>query len=247
MKYVYIGIAILVLLAGAWVYSLWLDYQSLKYEHEITLQNSQALKDSLEVAAGTVAVITAQVRDLKTENQDLKGKNVALQIKNKLILDSLHAQGTADSTIITDSTATVKFKGKQKFANFSGWTLADLKDSSKSLWDLSLAFDEIDTKHVLFKDTDGLWKMKSISLTDGARVKGISAIDDDTFNALQKYSPPVPPKNFGLHLQASTADIWGGIVIRYNERWYVNLNYRFVNAKPQWSDNAMIGLSYFLF
>lgn len=245
--YLYIGIAILALFGASKIFALWQDYQALKFAHETTLQNQAALEDSLTVAAGKETVLASQVRDLKSENQDLKGKNVALQIKNKALLDSLHSQGDADSTILTDSTAKVTFKGKEKFAHFSGWTLADLRDSSRSKWSLNMWFDDIDTRTVLFQDTDELWKLKSISLTEGVRVKGISTLDDDTFAALQKYSPPIPPKNFGLNLQANTENIWGGVIFRFDERWYLNANYRIVNTQPKLIDNVLIGVSYFLF
>jgi hypothetical protein len=242
----YIALAITLYGGGNWVYGLWKNYQTLKFEQQMTFQNQRALEDSLFVLAGKQTIITSQVRDLTVENQELKGKTVALTIKTRVLADSLRRHGRDTTAIITDSSASVKFSGKEKFANFSGWTSANLKTPTLSTWGLDLWFDEITTKAILFKDFDDLWKLKTISLTDGINIHGISVLDDNTFAALQKYSPPVPPKNFGIQFQGNTSDIWGGIIFRYNDRWYFNTNYRVINSQSKWFENLLIGTSYFV-
>jgi hypothetical protein len=244
--YLYIGLAIAVLICGVWVYGMWRDYQILKSEHQISLQNQKALGDSISVQAAKITVITSEVRDLKAENADLKGKNVALQVKNKILVDSIKILGKSTATI-TDSSVRVPFSGQKNIFHFDGWTLANLRHLELSTWELNGHFDPINTKSVLFKDVDGFWKLKSMSLTEGIILRGTSDLDDDTFNALQKYSPPAPLNHFGLNVQANTKDFYGGIIFRYDERWYLNLDYRFMNAQSQWFDNMLVGVSYFLF
>jgi len=243
--YFYIGLAIVILLSGSWIYSLWQDYQALRFEHQIILQNQQAYKDSLTVIAGKETILVSQVQDLTSENQGLKEEKAALIIKVSILIDSIKNSG-GSTAIITDSSVRVTFTGKKSIVNFTGWTLANLIIPDSSKWDLSLFFDPVETKAVLYKD-DELWKLKTISLTEGIRVKGISILDDDTFAALQKYEPPVQSKNLGFNVQANTRDIWGGLIIKYNNQWYFNANYRIVNQQPKWIDNALVGVSYFLF
>ena len=244
----YIGLALIVLFVAKWAYGVWTDYQTLQHEHQMSLQNQQALSDSLNVLASRETVIASKIEDLALKKDTLQHKNTILEIKTKLLLDSLKKQGKANNTLATDSTVKVTFSSKELFVNFNGWTLANLRDTSLSTWGLEMKFDDIDTRADLFQDPiDKLWKLHTISLMPGVQLKGISTLDEKTYDMLQKYKAPQPPKSLGLNLQFNTKDCWGGIILRYNEQWYLNANYRVVNALPRWTDNLLLGISYFLF
>jgi len=245
-QYLYLGLAVIVAAFSIWAYGQWKDYQALKFEHQMTLQNAQAFKDSANIQAAKVTILASQVHDLAAENKDLKGKIVALQIDNQALIAQINAHGTGTATV-TDTTIKVAFKDSIGIVHYNGETQYNLK-TKESTYYLFASFEPINTKTVLFKDpVDGLWKLKSISLTEGITVKGISTLDDDTFAALQKYTPPTPPKTFGLNVQFGTTDFYGGIIFRFSDRWYLNLNYKVVNQQPKWIDNTLIGVSYFVF
>jgi hypothetical protein len=243
--YLYISLAVVISVALIWAYGQWQDYQTLKFEHSVTLQNTQAYKDSVTVLAGKYTILASQVYNLTAENNDLKGKVIALQVDNQSLITQLNAHGSG-TTALTDTSADVNFKDSVGIAHFTGQTHVDLR-SKLSNWNLIMTFDPINTKAVLFKDVDGLWKLKTTSLTDGVLVKGESSLDDATFAALQKYEPPVPPKNFGLRGQFTTVDAWGGFIFRYSDRWYIDGSYRVIHPQPKLIDNLQIGVSFFLF
>lgn len=245
-SYLYVGLAILLLAGVGWVYGLWRDYQSLKYQHQMALQNTQAWKDSASSKAAKIGDLAVQVRLLIDENKGLKNEKIVLITRNRILLDSLHISGRADSTIFGDSTIYVKFSGTEKFAHFDGYTFTNLRTDS-STWNLALNFDDLSVNTSLYQ-ADGIWRYKTESLTEGVMIKTInSTLDEETYAALQKYSPPEPPKNFGFNLQASPADLWGGAIIRFNNQWYLNANYKLTNNQPNWSDNVLVGLSFFIF
>jgi len=249
-----IGIIVLILTLvgfGYWIYSQYQDYQKLKLEKQITEQNNQALKDSNTVKADKITTLAAFIRNLKSTHQKDSLKNIALESKISILIDSLKIKGQA-VTAISDSGDTVKFAGKQGITLFEGFTFLN-RNTKVSNYSLSLNFpDPVLVKSYLFEeDATKLWKIRTESLIPGIKVFGTSTLDEETFNRLQKYqqSNELSPSSFGLSLLGSKENVYAGTIFNVYQGWYINLNYRLNNkeANNEWFDRMLLGLHLFLF
>lgn len=244
--YLYLILSGLLILGLGLGYKLYLENQALKIKNQIEVQNRAALEDSLKIQAGKMTEITSFVKNLQTDLSKAKKQNIALQINNQMLIDSIQILKRNAHTESTDSTITVSFDGTEKIVKFDGWTMTNLK-SMTSEWGLNMNFLPIDTRSELFQENE-IWKIRTISLTDGVMVKGISTIDEKTFMALQKYAPPISPKNIGVtvHLQGFK-EIYLGLTTRINREWLVDIGYRMSNKSSIWNENILIGGHYFIF
>ncbi len=249
-----VGIITLILVLagfGYWIYSQYQDYQKLKLDKQITEQNNQALKDSNNVKSNKITILTTFVFDLKFLHQKDLLKNIALESRISILIDSLKIRGQA-VTVVSDSGDTVKFFGKQGIALFDGFTFLN-RNTKISNYSLSLNFpDPILVKSYLFEeDATKLWKIKTESLTEGIKVLGISTLDEETFNRLQKYKQfdESSPSSFGLNLSGSKENVYIGTIFNVYHGWYVDLNYRLNNKEThnEWFDKMFLGLHLFLF
>ena len=109
---------------------------------------------------------------------------------------------------IKDSMILIPFNGKFKIANYSGWTRYNLINS-KYEYELDLAFDTINLNSKLILDNDNLWKIITTSLTDGVAVKGISYLDTETFEKLQKPIKLESVNSFGIGIFSASDRLYG--------------------------------------
>lgn len=184
-------IILLILGFGYWTYNLYAENQRLKYEKAKTEQNVQAEKDLLTKARDSLQTMAASVENLNQKNGTLADENNktkneyrALKARYDIAIANINAGGVG-KTACTDSVDTVKFSGKKDIASFSGQTITQLKTCT-STWNLDISFDAIDVRSQLyFDETDNLWKMKTISMSPGVTLRGISTIDEETFKKMK--------------------------------------------------------------
>ena len=194
--YLYLGLAVLLIAFGSWVYALYTDNQRLELEKATLTQNQLALQDSLSAEADSLTILTASVRNLNVDVKDKDAAYVALRSKYDVAIQAINSQGHA-ITVVSDSTDTTKFNGKQGIVSFAGFTTVNHKTQLSS-YSLSLAFDVINAGSELV-EMDGIWKIKTYSLTDGVDVLGYSSIDDATFAKLRGVQI-VPQTTFWSHI-----------------------------------------------
>lgn len=244
-QYLYLFLAALAIGVGYKAYDVWNEYQALKVEHQILQQNELALKDSISMQAAKMVEITSYVKNLETKYDKVNKQYTAVKIENSALIDTIKILKKKTESTFTDSSVTVAFEGKEKIVYYKGSTLSNLKTKT-SIYNLVLSFDTVKTSSFLFRDENQIWKIRSVSQTDGVNVLGISTIDDGTFNALQKYSPPVPPKNLGIGLQFNMNDLYGTIIFRVDSRFYLGGGYK-LNDQKELKDNVMLNIHYMLF
>jgi hypothetical protein len=243
--YLYLGVTIAVLALGTWVWNLYAENQRLQLERGILTQNLAATQDSLNVLADSVAITTSFVRDLTTQIEGDSVDYIALQTKYQIALRKIQARDTAHA-VVSDSTIRIDFVGDKSIAHYNGFTLYDTH-SQKSSYELSLSFSPIEVGAELFKDGE-LWKIRTYSITPDIDVKGSAVLDDGTYAALQKYSPPEHRKTIGVGLNYTVNQLFGGMVLNGND-WVVMAGYR-INHTPSprnWFDGAHIGIYRLLF
>jgi hypothetical protein len=170
-------------IGGYFIYQKYKEVQiKLSVEKIISLQNKTYADDILKQKSDSINILAGQVVVLNGKIQKITGKytsqNIALQLK----IDSMRVVGDAISATGKDSIGDyiqVKFNGKKNITSFSGFTKHYNK---KDIYDISLTYDPISVTSSLFIDTDGIWRLKTISQTPGVFLKVDYAIDSNFFN-----------------------------------------------------------------
>lgn len=249
-KWTWIAIAILAL--GIWVYSLYTENQHLRAEKEALQQNIAANSDILTKMIDSVQTLTAAVSSLQKDAEALNVKYVAVKIKYQLAIDTIRIlKRSTGNTVVGDSIGVVSFNGTQGIASYIGRTELNMK-SRQSNYSLILSFSPIETQSFLFFDElDKLWKIRTISMTRGVNLRGISTIDDETFRKLQSLQQvqDCGRNTFGIGGMVSSDMVFGGIALKLND-WMLTFDYKlFDNHAPdneQWYNKTMIGVKYWI-
>ena len=181
----------LMLVVSYFAYNLYTENQQLKFESAKSKQNELAYLDSLNKAKDSIQVIASYVADLNqkvlntsTENKKVNNEIHALKAKYEIAIDSINILNKKTKGYIIGDSVIVPFEGKQIIATYTGNTLMNIK-TKESTYSLKILFDDIDTRSELFLDeSDNMWKMRTISMTPGIKLRGISILDENVFRKI---------------------------------------------------------------
>ena len=183
------------------------------YKAEI-VQNDSAYKNQLNQVLSDKQVLAVKVGNLNADvsKKDAeKGYWKVLATTYKIQLDSAHHQGSGVASSGIDSAGEygqVDFSGSRGIASFSGYTRYYLKsEASKPFWYLDLAYHEFPMKSLLYQDTDGIWKIKTLVDEPGIKFTAQHSVDSTIFISYKSQLPkPVEkPIPFGIRLKANLA------------------------------------------
>jgi transposase-like protein len=196
--------------------------ENLKVEKAISKQNKaywedieKQKNDSLQNLAGLVARLNQD--NIKTEKKYvLQNTSLQLQIKK------LKVQGNAIPSNGEDSLGKyiqVDFKGKKHIISYEGLT-KHYFTLNKDTYEIGFNFDPIEVLSEFYKDIDGIWKVKTNSLTTGIDLKSDYKIDSAFYDLYQRAGiastdqPTDENHVVGLRVKAGIA---GALT---NDSWY---------------------------
>jgi len=255
-KWTWIIVAVIALFTiGQSMYS---TYQEALLTTQTLQQNLIAAQDSLTKEKATIQTMTSFIGDLNQKNSDLGDENEKLEgqyraVKTKLELAIARIDSAGDATTAcADDSVVTTFSGKQGIASYDVRTVLTLSTCA-STYMIGIEFDEISaTAELLQDEVDGLWKMKTTSLTPGVTLRGLTTIDTETLRKLRGVGLKEPERHyFGVGLGINLNYVDAGIRIKPN-RWMFEADYRIADKTKQqeessWIDNLRVGITYFLF
>ena len=239
-KYAVIGLGILLLVVSFFAWKLYGDYQEERRSRERLAQNLEATRDSAAAAFAELSETAIFVRDLRDSIDGQRKVFHALQTRYTIAIESLRVTGTAGAVIVTgDSTIRVPFAGRQRFVRYDGWTLYDTR-SKRGTYGLSLDFDEPEFTTDLFRDeSTGIWNVRVESLTDGFRYRSTTAVDEKTYELLQKYPPPERSRWFGIGAIGNGESAYAAVSIHVAGKYELIGGYAL--SKPEGASTFLVG------
>jgi len=244
-------IIIAVIAASIYVYGVVQENRELRAENEKRQQNEAAVQDSLFKMKDSVQTLAVKVGNLQSEVGELNGDYVAVNTKYQIALDTikeLRKRGT--SKVIGDSIGIVEFHGTKGIATYDVRTEINVK-SNENNYSIEIAFADIETQSTLYyDDADKLWKIRTLSLSPGVKLRALSIIDDETYRKIQGLTPIQikTPSTFGLGGLIAYDRVYGGIVISPSQ-WMFTVHYKLYDKyleNERWSDKIMIGVHYYI-
>lgn len=228
---------------------------SLQFEKKLSAQNTAALEDSVHKKAEALNTMSVFVRDLNTGLAKKDSEYTILQSKYIVAIRNSHNTGKSVATTGVDSVGKfiqAAFNGKRGIATFSGWTKVYPFDSlATPAYSLDLAYDTINIKQSLFRGLDGIWRMRSESITPDVTLLAISpVVDQSIFKSVESKLPveDKTPHSFGIGGVLDRTQVSPGVVFAFN-RSLVLLNYRLYdrndNAETDWKNKIQLGYYYF--
>jgi hypothetical protein len=250
-KWFWIGLVAIAL--GIWVYSLYAKNQELEAERRALEQNAAFTADSLSKKVDSLQTIAVKVDNLQNESKEWKNKYVAVSSRYQIALDSVKvyralAHGV---TVVGDSIGTVPFDTTAGIAHIVGETTVNTK-SKVGTYSLSIGFLPAEAKSVLFFDEkDKLWKMETISLSPGLKLRGLTTVDDETYRKISGLNQlqTKTPSTLGVGGLVATDRVYGGLIFAPSQ-WSFSVHYKLFDKQDitneAWSDKLMIGVHYFI-
>jgi hypothetical protein len=251
----------IILIAISMLSTIWYLYkqnQSLKFEQAKSEQNAAAIKDILYKTRDSLQTMAVSVENLNLknglladENNKVKNQYRALRARYDIAIDSINIlRGLAYGHMQGDSLAIVTFNGKKSIATYDGETEMNIKTKFSQLNYLNLSFETIDVRSELYLDeVDNIWKMRTISMTPGIKLRGISTLDDETFKKIKGVTDDNNTQWFGVGGMFGTNLFAPGIQIKPS-RWEFGAHYILLdNTKVlnKWYDRVIISVHYFPF
>ena len=246
VKYKWLALSVLIVASVLWVYSLVQQNKSLVAEKQVLVQNYTAVQDSLTKQKDSIQVITSKVSDLNAENSRKDKEYSALQTRYEIALKDIVVHDSPAVTVPVKDSAVVQFSGRQGIVHYDGRTALSLV-SQKSIYSLWLTFDEVGCSSQLFLDeSDNLWKVRTVSLSPGIILRGISTIDADTYQRLRGVPAATNTghNSVGFGCLAGTDYVAPGMVVKPSN-WMFGVNYRFMNVSLL--DRFQVSAYWFMF
>lgn len=256
LKSPWMWVAIIIVGLSYYAYGLYLAKQELEHQNQVRRQNIAALEDSLTKKADSIQTMVLFVRDLNTQLKDKdselaawKNKYRILNTKYQIVLVAIRDTGETQGTIDSGFAITT-FQGTKFFAHYQGKTIFDLRTQIAE-WELDLQFDDINTESDVFLE-DSLWKIQTVSLTPGVKVRGISTIDDKTLRDIRHGGVAVDGGRNFLAVGSYIAydRVYAGVVLKPSN-WQFSFSYKLFDKKDIQNepiqDRIMIGVHYSLF
>lgn len=241
---------------GIYIYQLRAENERLNYQTNLTAQNAQAIADSLSKSRDSVQVLAMHVADLdvktlnaKSEVEKSKNEYLALKTKYDIAVNTIDDLGHKQ-TVCTGDTVQIPISGKKGIASYDIKATLALKTCQID-WSVILSFDPIDVRAEVFLDEkDGLWKMRTISMTPGVILRGISTIDEDTYKQMKGVSSnPNPIRSYVAIGGFMNRDfIAPGILIKPSN-WMFGANYIIGDATARnyssWYERVVLTVYWF--
>lgn len=176
----------------------------------VLVQNEQSLKDQLSYKADSISNLALMVKKLN-ENSYQKGKEYkVLEVKYKVLIDSLIKINSNTHNYITDSTIIVYFNGQQRKIHYDGRTIFEIRDSS-SRYDIKIWQDPYDYKNEIKIDSAGI--IRSYVYTDGQLILYTQSIIDSLM-FLNMFNPDNIEKKIGFFDRLS---VFSDFDVNYNK------------------------------
>lgn len=166
--------------------------RQLEDQKAITNQNSVAYEQLLKQKADSIqdmAVIVSSLNDSISKEQRKKGFWRGIASDLQLKVDSIRSSGTATTALYRDSSGEylqTDFNGKKGILTYSGWTKHYVLPLDTSFHLLTAVFDDIEVQSELYYDVDDLWKIRTVSRTEGVKLKTSHTIDSTIFVGLRR-------------------------------------------------------------
>ena len=251
---------IILLAAGLsyFIYNLYMENQRLKFENSKSKQNELAYADSLSRMKDSIQVMTSRVENLNqkisstsSENKNLNKEIYALKAKYEIAIDLIDVLNKKVEGYMQGDSAIVPFEGKENIVTYTGKTIMNTK-TKESSYSLKLTFDDIDARSELFLDeSDNIWKMRTISMSPGVKLRGISTIDDALFQKLTSvYSNKnVDIKTFGIGGIFGVNLFAPGVQLKFGD-WTFGANYILLDnfkTLEGWTDRVLLTIYFWPF
>jgi cell division protein FtsB len=214
-------------------------------DNQLNFQRYNGLQDQMNQKADSVQTLSIQVSDLNSQidkERAKKGYWMAVASEYRAFIDSMKLSGEGGSSSGEDSSGIyyrVKFDGKKYFVSYVGETKY-YPQSKSSIWNLVLAFDTIDIVSDLYKDTDNLWKIRTVSNTSGVKIKTYSSIDSTLFASIiseSALSMVEPSTDWGILGQLAISKILPNTVDGAVGGYYGGITGKyFIKEKSFWVD-----------
>lgn len=249
-KYTWIALGI-ALVVGSFYY-LYSENRRLEAEKRELQQNTAFVADSLSKMKDSVQTLAVKVGNLQNESKTWKDKYIAVNTRYQISLDTIKVlKQKVDSIKVVGDTVTVPFDGTQGIASYKGQTEANIR-TKQGTHSIQISFADIETQSALFFDEkDKLWKIRTLSLSPGVKLRGISTVDEETFrriSSLPLVDKPAP-STFGVGGLFTSDRVYGGLTLAPS-RWSFGVYYKIFekqNLQTQsWSDKILVGITYFL-
>jgi hypothetical protein len=232
----------------AYGYSLYNQNQELLLEIDKRKQNEAALYDEWTKSKDSVQTLTVRVGNLNKDSISSNDEYIALKTKYQIALTTIEIlDRPADTIVVSGDSVTVPFSGKEGIASYVGSTTANIKTKT-GVVSLKLSFSDIETTSELFLDeTDNLWKIRTVSLSPGVKLRGLSTIDDDTFRKIRgtPESEDSSLRTLALGGSVNNEQLFAGIVVSPGN-WSVIINYKLFDKRQieneLWYDKLQIGV-----
>lgn len=230
-------IILIILIVSYFMYNLYTENRQLKFATAKVKQNELAYldslnrtKDSIQVMVSFVDNLNQKILDISNENSNLKKNIYAVNTKYEIAIDLIDILNIKVNGYMQGDSVIVPFEGKEKIVTYLGKTVMNTK-TKEYTYSLKLIFDDIDARSELFLDeTDSIWKLRTISMSPGIKLRGISTIDDDVFQKFSKiYSTKVTTeKIFGIGSIFGKNIFVPGIQLKFGD-WSFGVNYIFLD------------------
>jgi len=128
-----------------------------------------------------IAELNKELDDEKADGEYWEAQTNKLQLE----VAELKASGTGTSTMDSDSSGEyfrVDFNGARDLFTYEGYTKKYIDDVVPPYYWLSVKLNPINVSSTLLRDVEGLWKINTVSKTEGVKLKTESVIDSTFYN-----------------------------------------------------------------
>jgi hypothetical protein len=154
--------------------------KEIKKLESIKIQNEQYYNDIINAKEDSIFVLSGRVKELNFEKNYIEDYYTTQLIYYKIKIDSFSSAGPTTDTSRDSTTITVNFSGKKNIVSYNGFTRYFTHTNSGTHF-IDFYFDPIYLRSTLFEDQNGIWKIKTESLTPGIKVKTDYSIDSSFF------------------------------------------------------------------
>jgi Tfp pilus assembly major pilin PilA len=219
------AILIILILSSIMIYYYQLyskSEENLKVEKAISKQNKAYWEDIVKQKNDSIQTLAGLVTKLNQDNIKTKEKYVLQNNSLQLQIKELRAQGSAVHSNGEDSLGKylqIDFKGEKLIISYEGFT-KHYFSLNKDIYSIGFNFDPIKVFSEFYKDVDGIWKVRTESLTSGIFLKSDYKIDSAFYDLYQREGiasdkQPVEETHvIGLRIRAGIA----GVLT--NNSWY---------------------------
>ena len=229
------------------------EIQDLLTEIEIFAQNEIGHQEQLNQKADSISNLATIISNLNEEiNLQKQNANywrvTASQLK--LQLEGLQQKEFVEAVSGSDSLGSylqVEFSGTKNIITYSGYTRAYLAELTSSYYELLIELSTISVSSELFRDTDGIWRIRTVSDTPGVTLTATHQLDETAYRLLHRptiqYIEPRPygaAVGMGIGIPTNNLSWDGAFFDLIGELWYRRMSLRYSAFNSQISINYLI-------